>query len=486
MNKVTEAIINKPDEKNILSPIYFCDQVMEKILRENLTCFQKTLDMYIKTKENCNGPDKKHLYRKSMSILPIFIEEYKNSNNKSKESVNNYIGDRYLTPFGTNWYDIKNDISTPFEFKKDFLVQQETDIRETQKSLPIAEEDVSPIKVLFTNFQAPGDIVMLTAAIRDLHLNHPGKYITDVKTSSQHIWEGNPYIEWAKGKPLNESDPDVKTFKLGYPLIHQSNQGPYHFSEAFTEEIEYFLNIRIKERICKGDIHIRPEEDMWGYTERATWFKPYGIDPNSEYWVIDCGHKNDFTAKFWGRNKFQELVNRLKGKIQFVQIGHTAHIHYPLDGAINLIGKTDDRQCIRLIWASSGVVTPVSWPMTLAAALPVKNGTCNNRLERPCVIISGGREPSRWQSYCNHQFIHTNGCLPCCDRGGCWASRTKPIGDGDEKDTKNLCGNVTIDDFGEEVPYCMHMISVEDVVRRIEMYSQFYTESREIKNYNKR
>ena len=180
----------------------------------------------------------------------------------------------------------------------------------------------------------------------------------------------------------------------------------------------------------------------------------------------------------------QDIFEKYVGKIQFVQIGHKAHVHPKLEGVVNLVGKTDDRQLIRLVWASSGVLTPVSLPMVLAASIPVKPGTCKGKKERPCVVVAGGREPSGWQAYTNHQFIHTCGSLPCCDRGGCWVSRTKPVGDGDEKDTKNLCRNVTVDDFGEEVPYCMNMITPDDVIRRIDMYNQFYGDDRKKYTYN--
>ena len=345
-------------------------------------------------------------------------------------------------------------------------------------------EPVKVRKILLKNFQGPGDIVMLTAAVRDLHICHKGKFVTDVRTSSQHIWEGNPYVEWAKNTPLDEKDPNVEKYDIGYPLIHQSNQGPYHFTEAFTEELEKILGVRIDKRIGKGDIHMRPEEEVWGLTERSSWFKDYGLDGNTDYWIVDAGHKKDFTSKFWGSGKFQTVVDYFKDKIQFVQIGHEAHVHPKLNGVVNLIGKTDDRQLIRLIWAASGVLTPVSFPMVLSAAIPVKPGKCFKKLSRPCVVVAGGREPSRWQADTNHQFIHTCGCLPCCDNGGCWTSRTKPVGDGDEKDKKNLCHFVTFDDNGEEVPYCMHMISPEEVIRRIEMYYKFYQDDRKRYTYN--
>ena len=41
---------------------------------------------------------------------------------------------------------------------------------------------------------ALGDIVLLTAAVRDLHRCYPGKFATDVRTSFPELWENNPYL----------------------------------------------------------------------------------------------------------------------------------------------------------------------------------------------------------------------------------------------------------------------------------------------------
>jgi hypothetical protein len=474
---------------NFLGEIH--DRVMTKHIEGNKELekhFPKTVEHFnqvkeLKAKASCSSCE---VNRKGKPMLKHFVAEMKAAPSDVQEPILDLLGKRVVLSIGKKWVDVKKNTVTPFDWK-DVEVKPPKEV--PVPNISVGKDDRP--KYIFKNGQGPGDIVMLTAAIRDLHINHPEEYITDVDTSSQHIWEGNPYVEWGKHslrpnrvKPLDPKDPTVKTIELGYPLIQQSNQGPFHFSEAFTEEIEDSLGIRIKRRIGKGDIHIRPEEEVWGWTERESWFKPYGLDPNMEYWIIDAGHKLDFTAKFWGKAKFQSVVDHYKGKIQFVQIGHEAHIHPKLDGVIDLIGKTDDRQLIRLIWASSGVLTPVSLPMVLAAAIPVKNGTCKGRLERPCVVVAGGREPSGWQAHTNHQFVHTCGALPCCSRGGCWKSRIRPIGDGDEKDVKNMCENVTKDDNGEEVPFCMHMISPEDIIRRIDMYHEFYTDGRIKYTYN--
>jgi len=180
----------------------------------------------------------------------------------------------------------------------------------------------------------------------------------------------------------------------------------------------------------------------------------------------------------WPEERYQQVVDHFKDRLVFVQIGHKAHNHPKLDNVINLVGETDDRQLIRLVWSSSGVVTPVSYPMTLAAAVPVRVGKCMGQANRPCVVIAGGREPNQWQTHANHQFIHCCGALPCCPSGGCWASRIKPVGDNDEKDRKNMCKNVVKTEDGTELAYCMDMITADEVIRRMEIYLGFFTPGR--------
>jgi hypothetical protein len=115
------------------------------------------------------------------------------------------------------------------------------------------------------------------------------------------------------------------------------------------------------------------------------------------------------------------------------------------------------------------------------------------------VVVAGGREPSQWEAYPHHQFLHTNGTLQCCANGGCWKSRTAPIGDGDEKDNpQNLCVDVVMptaqlssgdlanainggpknaqsfhkEQWSSLLPRCMAMITAEEVIRRIDGYFQ--------------
>ena len=310
-------------------------------------------------------------------------------------------------------------------------------------------------KYIFKNFQSPGDILMLSAAVRDLKISHPN-ILVDIRTPCPAIWENNPFITY-----LNEKDTDVNVIDIEYPLIHNSNEGQYHFIHGFRKEIENKLGIKIKPTKFKGDIYISDTEKSW-----MSQIEEMGI--KDRFWIIMAGGKYDYTNKWYNPIYYQEIIDHFKGKITFCQCGEKNHWHPSLEGVINLIGKTDLRQFIRLIYHSIGILCPVTFAMHAAVAIPTKDDFPKNR---PCVVIAGGREPSQWEKYPNHRFLETNGAMPCCDNGGCWKSRCHRVGDGDEKDKKNLCFFPIKTDYEDiYIPKCMNMIKPEDVIRAIEMY----------------
>ena len=294
---------------------------------------------------------------------------------------------------------------------------------------------------------------MLTAAVRDLHRCHPGEFLTDVRTPCPALWEHNPHLT-----PLDDNEPDVEVFDCHYPLIHQSNQRPVHFLHGFIDHLNANLGLRIEPTEFRGDIHLSDGEKAWFAQIEAVKgsCKPF--------WLLVSGGKLDFTIKWWHRDRYQAVVDYFRDRIEFVQVGESGHRHPALDGVIDLRGETSLRQLVRLVHYAQGCLTPVSLLMHLAAAVETRPGAPKNR---PCVVVAGGREPPQWTAYPHHQFIHTVGALSCCDDGGCWKSRTVPLGDGDEKDRP---GALCVDVVGE-LPRCMDMITAEEVVRRIEMYS---------------
>ena len=319
-----------------------------------------------------------------------------------------------------------------------------------------------PIRLLIRQHQSPGDILMLTAAIRDLHKAYPGLFLTDIETATDALFENNPYITRI---PWN--DPELFIIQAEYPLVHESNQGPFHFVVAFHDDLERKLGIPVRPTKMRGDIHISDEEKGWFSQIHDT------VGKDLPYWIIDAGCKSDYTCKLWEVERFQQVVNAFP-QITWVQIGakDAGHMHKELAGenVINLVGKTDMRQFVRLMYHACGVITPVSFPMHLAAAVEMKS--VYKRKNRPCIVLAGGREPNQWEAYANHQFLHTCGQYSCCDDGGCWLSRIERIEDGEEHHNEKICLFPVKSDSGQVIPKCMAAIKAEEVIMHVQRYME--------------
>lgn len=307
-------------------------------------------------------------------------------------------------------------------------------------------------QLILRNFQSPGDIVMLTAAVRDLHVTYPHQFVTDVRTPCPELWEHNPYLT-----PIDENEPGVEIITCEYPLIHKSNDAPFHFIHGFIHHLNEQLGLAIQPTLFRGDLHIAPIE--------KTWFSRIEelLGVAVPFWIVVAGGKFDFTIKWWDHARFQQVVDHFQDRVLFVQVGEGGHAHQPLQNVIDLRGTTDLRQLVRLVYHAQGVLSPVTLLMHLAAAVETRPGMPRNR---PCVVVAGGREPPHWEAYPHHQFIHRAGALSCCEQGGCWKSRVVPLGDGDEKDRPEHC---CVDVVGT-LPRCMDLITAADVIRAIEVY----------------
>ena len=319
-------------------------------------------------------------------------------------------------------------------------IQEEQDGAVTQK----------PQKIILKSSLSPGDILMLTAAVRDLHQCCPGKYAIDVRTPCGLLWENNPHIT-----SLNEYDTFVKVIDCEYPLVHQSNQRPFHFIHGYSQFLNKELGVNTVPTDFRGDIHLSEQEKTQSFISDEQ-------NPDDlPVWIICAGGKFDYTIKWWHWQRYQAVVDAFKGKILFVQVGEEGHFHPPLENVVDLRSKTSLRDMIHLMHWADGLLCGVTFHMHLAAAVPLRD----DQISRPAVIIAGGRESPHWEAYPTHQYLHTVGMLPCCAKGGCWKSRTLPLGDGDIKDEDdNLCVDVV-----NGLPRCMDLISVNQVKHHIEM-----------------
>jgi ADP-heptose:LPS heptosyltransferase len=256
-------------------------------------------------------------------------------------------------------------------------------------------------KLILTQPQSPGDILVFTRLIADLKTTYPAWQI-DVRTPCPEIFENNPHLT-----PLSERDPQVQLVTIKADddsWLHKSGWSCIHYAEGMIRDAERYLGMPITRTSIRPEIYLSEAEKKWT-NQVQTEFGYSG-----KFWLINAGYKPECPLKYYPY--YQEVVHLLRDKIQFVQIGHKDHIHPPLEGVFNLIGKTDLRQLIRLCYWAQGTLGGISFQMHLAAAY-----------QAPAVVLAGAKEGPHWELYPNQRYLYTNGALKCGAWDGCWKSK---------------------------------------------------------------
>ena len=313
--------------------------------------------------------------------------------------------------------------------------------------------------IILSHTRAPGDITVMTAFVRDFAKQYP-QYAVEVFTSCPSLWENNPHVS----KVLSGPREGIPFHELGYgKQINEADAIPLHFLSAFYRDFRNRTSIDVEMLEPKPDLHLSEYE----LTTRPI---------EGRYWCVVAGGKSDFTCKIWSTAKFQQTINVLRQfGLRFVQMGATyrANWHPTLDGVLNLVGKTNLRDCLWLLHHSEGIICPVTFFMHAAAAL-----------DKPCVCVAGGREHWWWEAYVNsptvqnfgpasgkvpvpHRYLHTQTLLDCCKSRGCWMNKVSRT---EQDKNKMYCKKPTDDGYGQQLPLCMDMITVEHVVAAVMSY----------------
>ncbi|MDZ4696982.1 MAG: glycosyltransferase family 9 protein [Deltaproteobacteria bacterium] len=227
-----------------------------------------------------------------------------------------------------------------------------------------------------------------------------------------------------------------------------------HYIAAFHRDLSNKLGVDVPVLLPKGDLHLLDAERLTPLVA-------------GRYWLIIAGGKSDITTKIWSAARFQQVVDLLRDHgIHCVQDGavHPGHHHPVLHGVTSLVGKTNLRDVLRLVYRAEGVICPVTFFMHVAAAF-----------DKPCVVLAGGREPWWWEAYSAaghvgprcvptrvpHRYFHTIGSLECCKDTGCWKTHVAPGGTGVSDRT---CVSPIDDGHGQAIPLCLGLITAEAVV----------------------
>lgn len=320
--------------------------------------------------------------------------------------------------------------------------------------------------VLMCN-RCAGDITVLTALVRDIHKCYPGEFKTDVRIHSRNrdLWQNNPYIT-----PLDHNHKDVTAYQVSYKIINKANRRPIHFMEGMMNDFNEHFKVNVHPTAYKGDIHLSEGE------KKSRGLIHEMLKEDVPYWIINAGCKSDMTNKLWEKERFNKLI-KMFPEVYFVQTGalhegKIKHFHEPLKGpnVIDLLGKTSMRDMVNLMYHACGVISGISFPVHLAAAVPMHPKY--KRYLRPCITLAGGRESTDWARYPGHAFIDKVGRLPCCSGGGCWMARVEAYPDGDDKRNGKLCRAPVVTESGQKLPLCMDMIPVDEVAYHIRQYMQ--------------
>lgn len=288
-------------------------------------------------------------------------------------------------------------------------------------------------KVVFKQWQAPGDLLMLTVALRDLHIMYPGLMETDVFCCYPEVFFNNPNITYF---PKDGSVPivDLK-YDRARDLLAPLG---YHFSSVFIYLLNELYDLKLMKTSMRPDIYLTPDERSNSILERLEIKKPY--------WLINSGVKHDIPIKGYPPPMWEKVIDGLLNVgLNLYQVGSQNDLHPVHNKIRSLIGETENlRDYFSLVYHSSGCINHVSMQMHIAAAF-----------HRPCVIIAGGREDCRWETYPDHRFLNTIGHLDCCQERGCWISKIA--------DCKRPL---------EDMPYatCLAMIEPERVIKEVLNY----------------
>jgi ADP-heptose:LPS heptosyltransferase len=237
-------------------------------------------------------------------------------------------------------------------------------------------------------------------------------------------------------------------------LLCEANQRPLHVLEGF---LDYFRSVLKLPKLFlvtnRPKLYFSDEEKA---APPLVFAKPF-FGRAVRYWLVNAGVKADLRVKQW--NGYQDVVDRLQGRVIFVQVGRSSDEHPRLRGVIDMVGKTDMRQLLGLVRGADGILSGISFLMHAAAAL-----------EKPAVIVAGGIESRAWNCYQEQKYLDTIGQLDCCSHGGCWRGAVVQPAEVPLDPRMNL--GVCLRPLPTVPPTgaCMGMIRPEQVVQAIEAY----------------
>jgi ADP-heptose:LPS heptosyltransferase len=248
--------------------------------------------------------------------------------------------------------------------------------------------------------QAPGDTCVSTGVLWSLHETYPDQYETKITgCAAAELFANHPYAA--------DFSEQAQQVNFEHPAFNDDRSTNVRWSmmQAQCFELGKFLGVPLEPRTNKPMFFLTPSEKRYRLLKES-------------YCLINAGWKDDFETKWYSR--WQEVVDGIRAAMPWltvVQIGelgqsHYSHHHPPLNGTLNLLGKTNARQLLLAASGSLFGLGPLSFLMHLYAGL-----------EKPYICAASAFEPPTWTPYANVVRIGRSGELKCCANGACCRSK---------------------------------------------------------------
>jgi hypothetical protein len=248
---------------------------------------------------------------------------------------------------------------------------------------------------------APGDDLLCTAVFRELRRR--GRDGLLMISNHDELFAGNPDLTFVR--PLWRryyTDRSTVSICERYTRICGGEFKRPHYAPPESDDRSRPPSRHIIAELCaatgiSGSVSIRPyftltEEEKTS----AAWAKGLIAIQSS-----GMGGHHPIRNKQWYEERFQAVIDSLRGEVEFIQLGSAADPVF--EHVKDLRGATGIRQAAAILYQARLYVGTVGFLMHLARAV-----------ECPSVIIYGGRE-APWQSgyNCNFNIYSAVPCAPC-------------------------------------------------------------------------
>jgi len=238
-----------------------------------------------------------------------------------------------------------------------------------------------------------GDDLLLTSVFRELQRR--GRKNFWVRTTHPELYLHNADVPVVV-PPLERFDKLVK--RVGTSVVYPwyTSYHPAFDRDDPTPE-QHLISIMCQKAGITGTVTLRP------YLHLTAEEKSRGVRAPRQVAIMSSGldAKHAMRNKNWSVEKYQGVVSALRDRYDFVQVG--SRNDPPLDGVLDLRGRTSLRETAAVLHGSLAFVGQVGFLMHLARAVDCR-----------AVIVYGGRETPEQSGYrCNENLYSAVHCSPC-------------------------------------------------------------------------